>query len=324
MELMLDESLLRMSGKFLAENTVYCIDARAGLAQIRPQSASLSFWSPPYFVGKSYEQEITFTQWKGLLAEVILLHQAALKPGGFLVVNIADILCFADLSMPRFQAAKPSARKSAVTREDVLATLARHPDFNRHQLAKVLGCSEQTVQRRLENNNVRGGKHSPQTRVQLTGGLMQTWGEKAGLYLYDRRVWVKDPCWQNSRWHSNSYRAVDEFEHLFVFWKPGITEVNRGRLADGEWAEWGSRAVWRIPSVRANDDHEAKFPLELARRVVRLFSDAGDLVLDPFLGSGTTAIAAQMEKRRFVGMDIVESHVNLARRHIAAARRKVA
>ena len=321
---MLESSSLKSRGGYLAENAVHHLDARAGMARIRPGSAALSFWSPPYFVGKSYERGMTFAQWKALLAEVIFLHRAALKPGGFMVVNIADILCFADPLMPRIQAAKPGARKSAVTREDVLAARARHPNFNRRQLGEVLGCSEQTVQRRLENNNVRGGKHMPQTRVRLAGGLVEEWGRKAGLYLYDRRVWVKDPCWQNSRWHSNSYRAVDEFEHLFVFWKPGITEVNRGRLADGEWAEWGSRAVWRIPSVRVNDDHEAKFPLELARRVTRLFSDAGDLVVDPFLGSGTTAIAAQMEGRRFVGMDIVKVHADLARRQIAAARRKAA
>ena len=311
-------------GGFLADNAVYHLDARAGLARLRPESAALSFWSPPYFVGKSYEREMTFPQWKALLAEAVFPHQAALKPGGFMVVNIADILCFQDSAMPKIQAAKPGARRSVVTREDVLAARRAHPDFNRHRLAKLLGCSEQTIQRRLENNTVRGGKHSPQTRVQLVGGLAQQWGEKAGLYLYDRRVWVKDPCWQNSRWHSGSYRAVDEFEHLYVFWKPGITEINRARLAEGEWAEWGSRAVWRIPSVRANDDHEAKFPLELARRVVRLFSDAGDLVVDPFIGSGTTAIAAQMEGRRFVGMDVVKAHVNLARRRIAEARRRAA
>ena len=310
--------------KFLSDNEIHHMDARAGLARLRPESAALSFWSPPYFVGKSYEKGMTFPQWKALLAEAINLHEPALKPGGFMVVNIADILCFQDSAMPRFQAAKPSARKSAVTREDALAAKRRHPGLNRFQLAKMLGCSEQTVQRRLENNNVRGGRHAPQTRVQLVGGLAQKWAEKAGLYLYDRRVWVKDPCWQNSRWHSNSYRAVDEFEHLFVFWKPGITEVNRARLADREWAEWGSRAVWRIPSVRANDDHEAKFPLELARRVVRLFSDAGDLVVDPFIGSGTTAMAARMEGRRFVGMDVVESHANLARRRLAAAARMAA
>ena len=43
------------------------------------------------------------------------------------------------------------------------------------------------------------------------------------------------------------------------------------------------------------------FPLELARRVIRLFTDEGDIVLDPFLGSGTTAIAAIETKRNFIG-----------------------
>ena len=299
--------------EFLAADSIYQMDARAGMARLRPASVALSFWSPPYFVGKSYERGLTFRQWQSLLAETIALHHDALRPGGFMVINIADILCFQDSAMPRIQASKPGARKSGVTREDILEALRRKPGLNRHQLADLLGCSEQTIQRRLENNNVRGGKHSPQTRVQLVGGMLQDWAMQSGLYLYDRRIWVKDPCWQNSRWHSSSYRAVDEFEHLFIFWKPGITNVDRSRLADGEWAQWGSRAVWQIPSVRANDDHEAKFPLELAQRVVRLFSGRGDLVVDPFVGSGTTALAAQMEGRHFIGTDITPAFVELAR-----------
>ncbi|HRF97887.1 MAG TPA: DNA methyltransferase, partial [Aggregatilineales bacterium] len=110
----------------------------------------------------------------------------------------------------------------------------------------------------------------------LIGGLIETAGKKAGFYLYDRRIWVKDPSWQNSKWHTLSYRAVDEFEYLYIFWKPGITTVDRNKLSREEWSKWGSRAVWHIPSVRANDDHEAKFPLELARRVIKLFSAKGD------------------------------------------------
>ena len=309
---------------FLAENSIHHMDARDGLTRLRLGSVAVSFWSPPYFVGKSYELGMTFPQWEALLADVIDLHEPILKPGGFMVVNIADILCFQDGRMPRIQATKPSARRSAVTRADVLAVKRKNPGAPRKKLATLLGCSEQTVQRRLENNNVRGGKHLTPTRVQLVGGLVQKWAARSGLYLYDRRVWVKDPCWQNSRWHSSSYRAVDEFEHLLVFWKPGITEVKRGRLTDREWGEWGSRAVWRIPSVRANDTHDAKFPLELARRVVRLFSDAGDLVVDPFVGSGTTAIAAQMEERRFVGMDVVRATADLAKKQLASATRMAA
>ena len=144
------------------------------------------------------------------------------------------------------------------------------------------------------------------------GGGSRRGGGGRGFYLYDRRIWAKDPAWENSRWHSLSYRAVDEFEYLYIFWKPGITNIDRQRLTPHEWKEWGSRGIWHIRSVRANDDHEAKFPLELAARVIRLFSGPGDVVLDPFLGSGTTAVAAIQENRRYLGFDILKKYVDLA------------
>ena len=130
---------------------------------------------------------------------------------------------------------------------------------------------------------------------------------------------MKDPCWENSRWHSLSYRAVDEFEHLLIFWKPGITVVNRERLGAGEWAEWGSRAVWTIPSVRSNGAHESQFPPELPRRMIRLLTEPEDLVLDCFVGSGTTAVAAVETGRRFMGFDLREESVSLAQRRVAEA-----
>ena len=164
-------------------------------------------------------------------------------------------------AMPRIQADTVSQKRLKVTRADVLAAKRAYPHYNRYQLAALLGVSEQTVQRRLEHNNVRGGKYATQTRVRLVGGLVEQWGAQAGFYLYDRRVWAKDPAWENSRWHSSSYRSVDEFEYLYVFWKPGITTVDRQRLSPDEWQAWGSRGVWHVPSVRANDDHPAKFPL---------------------------------------------------------------
>lgn len=170
---------------------------------------------------------------------------------------------------------------------------------------------------------VGGGKHSTQTRVKLVGGLIEEWGLQAGLFMYDRRVWVKDPAWENSRWHNTSYRAVDEFEYVYVLWKPGVTRVDRSRLTPKEWKEWGSRAVWKIPSVRANDDHPAKFSLELARRVIRLLSAPGDLVLDCFIGSGTTAVAAILESRRYMGFDLFPEYVDLAVRNCAEAQRIV-
>lgn len=303
------------SCQYLADDTIYCGDARDLLRRVQPDSVSLSFWSPPYFVGKSYEKDLSFQDWCDLLKEVIYLHLPILKPGCFLVINIADILAFPDPRMPRIQADNITNKKTQITREQVVAAQTAHPSYNRYQLAELLGCSEQTVDRRLKNNNIRGGKYKVQTRVKIVGGLIEEWAMTAGLYPYDRRIWVKDPCWQNSKWHSLSYRSVDEFEYIYVFWKPGITTIDRARLTRDEWGKWGSRGVWHIPSVRANADHEAQFPLELARRVIRLFSSAGDLVLDSFAGSGTTLVAAVQERRRFLGFELIPQYAELARRH---------
>ena len=214
--------------------------------------------------------------------------------------------------MPRIQADNISTKRVKITREEVLAAQKAHPDYNRYALAELLGCSEQTIDRRLNHNNVRGGKYETQTKVKLVGGLIERYISSAGFYLYDRRIWVKDPCWENSQWHSLSYRSVDEFEYLYFCWKPGITTIDRSRLEKNEWSEWGSRPVWYIPSVRNNYDHEAKFPLELPRRIIRLLTPKNSLVLDCFVGSGTTAVAAIEEGRSYLGFEIIEEYAKLA------------
>jgi DNA modification methylase len=304
---------------YLEPDSINHGDARERLTHIAPESVALSVWSPPYYVGKPYEKDLSYEGWQELLREVIAKHYRILKPGAFLAVNIADILCFADARLPKIQAENLGGHRLPVTREDIQRVLDRHPMFNRYQIAAALGVSEQTVDRRMKNNNIRGGKYVAQTRVNLVGGIVEQAAYAAGLYLYDRRIWVKDPCWESSRWHTNSYRAVDEFEYLYIFWKPGITKIDRNRLSQEEWSEWGSRAVWHIASVRANDNHEAKFPLELPRRVIRLLTAPGDTVLDCFMGSGTTAVAAIREGRRFIGIDKERKYVALAQKAIARA-----
>lgn len=309
--------------KFLEPNGIFAGDARELLPRIEPNSVALSVWSPPYFVGKTYESHLSFHGWKALLENVISLHFPIIKPGGFLVINIADILCFKDSVMPRIQAEAVTQRRCPVTREDVLRAQREHPGYNRYRLAKLLGCSEQTIDRRLNGNNIRGGKYESQTRIKIVGGLVEEWALQAGFFPYDRRIWVKDAAWENSRWASLSYRSVDESEYIYFFWKPGITQFNRKRLSDQEWKTWGSRGVWTFPSVRSNDDHEAKFPQELPRRVIRLLTDPGDLVLDCFLGSGTTAVVAIEEKRNFIGLEIEKKYVELARKNIGKVQMRL-
>lgn len=298
--------------KYLLTNRIYLGRSETKMLDIEPESISLSLWSPPYFVGKSYEEENTYDSWQTTLKEVVKNHWLVLKPGGFMVVNMADILCFKDAEMPKIQALNLSKQRCSVTRQMVLEAKERHPNYSRYQLAALLGCSEQTIDRRIRGNNIRGGKYHTQTKVKLVGGALEEYAQEAGLYLYDRRIWVKDPCWANSRWTSNTLKAVNEFEDIYIFWKPGEYVIDRQKLSAKEWKEWGSRAVWYINSVRRNDDHEAMFPEELALRIIRLFSSRYDTVLDPFLGSGTTAIAALKAERKYIGIEKEEEYIKLA------------
>ena len=254
-----------------------------------------------------------------MLKEVIQLHFAALKPGAFLVINIADILSFQDPKMPRIMGLNPSNRKVKITKDMVLEAIKQHPDYNRDKLANLLNCSEQTIDRRLHGNNIRGGRYSVGTHVKLVGGSLEQYAYESGLYLYDKRIWKKDPAWANCRWTTNTLKAVSETEDLYIFWKPGEYVVNRNRLTPDEWKEWGYRQIWSIPSVRANNIHEAMFPKELASRVIRLYSNEGDIVLDPFLGSGTTAVAAIESKRKFIGIEKLQKYADLAQEQVNIA-----
>ena len=308
-----------MSNAYL--NKIIVGDCRDLIENIETNSIALSFWSPPYFLGKEYETGVSYSEWQALLKDIISAHYRILKPGGFLVINIANILAFQDEAMPKIMGSNPSNRKCAVTREMVLKAKEEHPDFNRYQLANLLNCSEQTIDRRLNGNNIRGGKYAPGTHVKLVGGNLEEYAYKAGLYLYDVRIWAKDPAWANSRWTTNTLKAVSESEDLYVFWKPGEYEVNRDRLTPDEWKEWGLRQIWKISSVRANDVHPAMFPLELAMRVIKLYTNPREIVLDPFMGSGTTAVAAIETDRQFIGFELMNKYADIARLKIKEAER---
>ncbi len=307
---------------FLKINQIHHGRSELLMENIKPESIALSFWSPPYFVGKEYEKGETYDGWQTLLKKVISSHYKAMKPGGFMVINIADILCFKDEFIPRFQAMNSSNHRSSITREMVVEARKKNPDLNRDQLAKLLGCSEQTIDRRLNGNNIRGGKYEVQTRVKLVGGELEKYAYQTGLYLYDKRIWAKDPAWANSKWTNNSLKAVHEYEDLYIFWKPGQQVINRNKLNHIEWKEWGTRGIWFIPSVRNNNDHEAKFPLALAERVIRLYSEEDDTILDPFIGSGTTAVAAIKLKRNFIGIEKEQRYVLLSERNIEQATKQ--
>ncbi len=83
--------------------------------------------------------------------------------------------------------------------------------------------------------------------------------------------------------------------------------------------------VWEMaPESATRAGHPAPFPVELPQRLIDLYTYKGDLVLDPFVGSGTTAVAAVRTGRHYVGYDTEESYVTAARARVAAEVDRVA
>lgn len=93
-------------------------------------------------------------------------------------------------------------------------------------------------------------------------------------------------------------------------------------------ANWiGKRKVYptnvlHLPTECRNRNHSAVFPLELPKWFIRLFTKKGDIVLDPFIGSGTTAIACIQLNRKYIGIDINKNICNLARKNIKSFLKK--
>lgn len=84
------------------------------------------------------------------------------------------------------------------------------------------------------------------------------------------------------------------------------------RLSKDERRNWGYAGIWEISTVRANKDHPAMFPVELPWRCIKMHSDPGGIVLEPFCGSGTTIIAAEQTGRRCYAMEQSPVYCDLA------------
>jgi DNA modification methylase len=114
----------------------------------------------------------------------------------------------------------------------------------------------------------------------------------------------------------------NDIEYILMLRKPGgyrkPTEEQRNlsRIDKGDYDRW-FRSFWADIPGASTKHHPAPFPLELAGRLVRMFSFVGDTVLDPFAGTGTTAIAAVRHGRSAIGVEIDPKYLRFARRHAA-------
>ena len=98
--------------------------------------------------------------------------------------------------------------------------------------------------------------------------------------------------------------------------QPSNVQRDASRISKDEFDRWFQQ-IWNITGA-STKQHPAPFPLELATRLVRMFSFTGDTVLDPFCGSGTTMIAALRTGRNSIGIDIDPDYCRMAARYLKA------
>jgi len=150
----------------------------------------------------------------------------------------------------------------------------------------------------------------------------------AGFHMRGEIIWDKgasaaaSTAWGS--WLSASNPVLrDVHEYILVFSKESFSRKGIGKdstIERDEFLEW-TKSIWRIPAVSARKiGHPAPFPEELPERLIKLYTYRGDIVLDPFAGSGTSCVAALKNGRTYVGYEIEEEYVGLAEARLTAAR----
>ena len=218
-------------------------------------SVHLMVTSPPYNVGKEYDENLTLNEYRTFLKRVWNEVKRVLVPGGRACINIANL------------GRKPYIPLHAFIAEDML-------DLGFLMRGEIIW------------NKASSG--SPST----------AWGS-----------WLS----------ATNPTLRDIHEYILVFSKGMFARGNPRRkstVSKEEFLEF-TKSVWTFVAERATKvGHPAPFPVELPYRLIQLYTFEGEVVLDPFIGSGQAAIAAVKTRRHYVGYDISEEYVKLAERRI--------
>jgi site-specific DNA-methyltransferase (adenine-specific) len=223
--------------------------------ELPDNSVHLMITSPPYNVGKEYDNNLTLNEYREFLKKVWNEVKRVLVPGGRACINVANL------------GRKPYIPLHIFIIEDML------------NLGFLM---------RGEIIWNKASSSSPST----------AWGS-----------WLsaKNPTLR------------DIHEYILVFSKGMFSRENLGRkstISKEEFLEF-TKSVWTFPAEPAiKVGHPAPFPVELPYRLIQLYSFEGEIVLDPFIGSGQTAIAAIKTHRNYIGYDINEKYVKLAEKRI--------
>ncbi len=236
-------------------NKIFCKSSER-MEELPDNSVHLMVTSPPYNVGKEYDQNLSFAEYREFLKSVWKEVYRVLVPGGRVCINIANL------------GRKPYIPLHAFIIKDML-------DIGFLMRGEIIWNKASSA--------------SPST----------AWGS-----------WLsaKNPTLR------------DVHEYILIFSKDSFKRENpkkrESTVSKEEFLEF-TKSVWTFPAVSARKiGHPAPFPEELPYRCIQLYTFKGEVVLDPFIGSGQTAIAAIKTGRYYVGYEINEEYVKLAEKRI--------
>ena len=247
----IEKIIVKSQGEWI--DKIYCQSSES-MGVIPDNSVALAFTSPPYNVGKDYDDNISFREYLLLIENVAKEVYRVLRPGGRYIINIAN--------------------------------LGRKPYIPLHAYFYD---------------------------VLLRVGFL-TMGE----IIWKKAEGASGNCAWGSWKNAKAPRLRDIHEYLLVFAKQSFSRPDPGDsgISPTEFMD-ATLSVWNIPPESAKRvRHPAPFPIKLAERVIELYSYKGDIVLDPFVGSGTTCVAAENRERHYIGFDISEEYCELARLRI--------
>ncbi|MDD9797697.1 MAG: site-specific DNA-methyltransferase, partial [Alphaproteobacteria bacterium] len=144
--------------------------------------------------------------------------------------------------------------------------------------------------------------------------------QEIGFFMRGEIIWDKGASAGSScawgSWRSASNPVLrDVHEYILIFCKASFARrpVKENSIGRDDFLE-NTKSIWRFPTTTAKKaNHPAPFPLELPKRLIELYSFVCDIILDPFMGSGTTARAAKDASRAYIGYEIDKAYVKAAR-----------
>jgi adenine-specific DNA-methyltransferase len=252
--------------------TVFYGDCLKLLKTIPDASTQLIISSPPYNIGKPYEQRTSLDLYKDFQASVIAECVRVLRPGGSICWQVGTYV-----------------DGQTIYPLDIFF----HPMF---------ALFEESQKIRLRNRIVWHFEHGAHAQKRFSGRYETLlWYTKGDSYFFDL----------------DSVRVAQKY--------PGKRHYKGSKRGEYSGHPFGKNPgdVWVFPNVKWNHVektfHPCQFPLELPSRLIKALSVPGDLVLDPFLGVGTTVAAAVLLNRRGAGAEIHKDYVDIARVRVRRA-----